>query len=154
MKNGTAGAAADPDRAPHLATRLVKREPSDRVVAMGLPNPWLGDFYHHLLTLPWWAFLAGLAVVYLGFDAASPLANATASSIATEAAEIVVTVTGLDETMSQPVHARTSYLAHEVLWGRRFVDVFTQTKDGCLAVDYRRFHDTKPFRPPLPSLLT
>ena len=68
MQNGTAGAAADPHRAPHPATRLVKREPSDRVVAIGLPNPWLGDFYHHLLTLPWWAFLAGLAVVYLGLN--------------------------------------------------------------------------------------
>ena len=306
VKDGMADAAADPDRAPHPATRLVKGEPSDRVVAVGLPNPWLGDFYHHLLTLPWWAFLVGLAVVYLGLnvlfallyllgdgaianarpgsfadafffsvetistigygqmspgtlygnivmtveamvgltllavsaglvlarftrptmrvlfskvavvtpfngvptltcrlanqrrnqilevqvsvtlvrdertaegewmrrfydlqlgrqrspifamtftvmhpiDAASPLANATASSLATEAAEIVVTVTGLDETMSQSVHARTSYLAHEVLWGRRFVDVFTQTKDGRLAVDYRRFHDTEPLQAP------
>jgi len=57
-----------------------------------------------------------------------------------------VTVTGLDETISQAVHARTSYLAHEVLWGHRFADVFTQTKDGRLAIDYRRFHDTEPFK--------
>ena len=56
-----------------------------------------------------------------------------ASCLAAEAVEIVVTVTGLDETISQAVHARTSYLAHEVLWGHRFSDVFTQTKDGRLA---------------------
>jgi len=302
-------APSDPGRAPR-ATRLVQREPGDRVVAIGLRNPWLGDFYHHLLTLPWWAFLVGLAVVYLGLnvlfaelyllgdhaiatarpgvfadafffsvetistigygqmspatlygnivmtveamfgltllavsagvalarftrptarvmfskvavvtpfdgdptlsfrlanerrnqileaqvsvtlvrdertaegewmrrfydlqlgrqrspifamtftvmhaiDPTSPLANATASSLATEAVEIVVTVTGLDETLSQPVHARTSYLAHEVLWDRRFADVFTQTKDGRLAIDYRRFHDTEPLQPPVPNL--
>ena len=84
-------------------------------------------------------------------DPTSPLANATASSLATEAVEIVVTVTGLDETLSQPVHARTSYLAHEVLWGRRFADVFTQTTDGRLAIDYRRFHDTEPLQPPVPT---
>ena len=84
-------------------------------------------------------------------DPASPLANATASSLATEAVEIVVTVTGLDETISQAVHARTSYLAHEVLWGHRFADVFTQTKDGRLAIDYRRFHDTEPLQPPAPD---
>jgi inward rectifier potassium channel len=66
--------------------------------------------------------------------------------LAAEAVEIVVTVTGLDETISQAVHARTSYLAHEVLWGHRFSDVFTQTKDGRLAIDYRRFHDTEPFK--------
>jgi inward rectifier potassium channel len=48
--------------------------------------------------------------------------------------------------MSQAVHARTSYLAQEVLWCHRFADVFTQTKDGRLAIDYRRFHDTEPVK--------
>src|SRR5205807_3072307 len=33
---------------------------------------------------------------------------------------------------------------HEVLWDRRFDDVFTQTEDGRLAIDYRRLHDTRP----------
>jgi hypothetical protein len=47
----------------------VQREASDRVVAIGLRDPWLGDFYHHLLTLPWWAFLAGLALIYLKLNA-------------------------------------------------------------------------------------
>jgi inward rectifier potassium channel len=79
-------------------------------------------------------------------DTASPLWNATASSLAAEGAEIVVTVSGLDETISRTVHARTSYLAHEVLWDRRFADVFTQTEDGRLAIDYRRFHDTRPIQ--------
>jgi inward rectifier potassium channel len=290
----------------------VQREASDRVVAIGLRSPWLGDLYHQLLTLPWWAFLLGLAVVYLGFnvlfallyllgdgaianarpgvfsdafffsvetistigygqmspaslygnivmtvealfglsllavvaglvlarfsrptarvvfskvavvapyngvptlslrlanerrnqileaqvsvtlvrdertaegewmrrfydlqlarqrspifamtftvmhaiDPASPLWNATASSLEAEGAEIVVTVTGLDETMSQAVHARTSYLAHEVLWGHRFADVFTETEDGRLAIDYHRLHDTEPVETPVPNRLT
>ena len=79
-------------------------------------------------------------------DPTSPLWSATASSLVAEAVEIVVTVTGLDETMSQAVHARASYLAHEVLWGHRFAGVFTQTKDGRLAIDYRRFHDTEPVK--------
>jgi len=302
-------AAVVPNGAARAPNRLVAREASDRVVAIGLRSPWLGDLYHRLLTLPWWAFLLGLAVVYLGLnilfaglyllgngsiasarpgvfsdafffsvetistigygqmspatlygnlvmtvealfgltllagaaglvfarfsrptarvmfskvavvapyngvptlsfrlanerrnqileaqvsatlvrderttegewmrrfydlqlarrrspifamtftvmhpiDPASPLWKATAASLAAEGAEIVVTVTGLDETMSQAVHARTSYLAHEVLWDHRFADVFTQTRDGRLAVDYRLFHDTEPLRPPAPS---
>jgi inward rectifier potassium channel len=302
MSHQPAVAPSDPHRTRRAAPRIVQPERADRVVAIGLRNPWLRDFYHHLLTLPWRAFLLGLAVVYLGLnvlfallyligdgaianarpgefsdafffsvetistigygqmspatlygnivmtveamfgltllavsaglvlarftrptarvifskvavvteyngvptlslrlanerrnqileaqvsvtlvrdertaegewmrrfydlqlgrqrspifamtftvmhaiDPASPLWNATASSLATEAAEIVVTVTGLDETTSQAVHARTSYLAHEVLWGHRFADVLTQTKDGRLAVDYRRFHETEP----------
>ena len=63
-----------------------------------------------------------------GIDPASPLWNATPSSLAAQQVEIVVTVTGLDETMLQAVHARTSYLAHEVLWDHRFADVFTKPR--------------------------
>jgi inward rectifier potassium channel len=302
VKQQTATAPSGPSSARRASPRLVQRERSHHVVAIGLRTPWLGDLYHHLLTLRWWVLLLGLSTVYLGLngvfallylsgdgavanarpgvfadafffsvetlstigygqmspatlygnivmtaealfgvallavtaglmfarfsrptarvmfskvavvteyngvpslsfrlanerrnqileaqvsvtlvrdehtaegewmrrfydlqlgrqrspifamtftvmhaiDPASPLWNATASSLATEAAEIVVTVTGLDETTSQAVHARTSYLAHEVLWGRRFADVFTQTNDGRLAIDYRRFHETEP----------
>ncbi len=46
-----------------------------------------------------------------------------------ERAEIVVTVTGLDETLSQVVHARHSYLAEEILFGHRFVDII-ETRAG------------------------
>jgi inward rectifier potassium channel len=77
-------------------------------------------------------------------DAASPLENATAASLARESVEIIVTVTGLDETLLQPVHARTSYLAHEVRWDHRFADLFIETPDGRLAIDYRRFHEVEP----------
>src|SRR5271167_4970179 len=68
VKDQTAAAPAGPDSAPRAPTRLVQREPSDRVVAIGLRDPWLGDLYHHLLTLPWWAFLLGLSGVYLGLN--------------------------------------------------------------------------------------
>jgi inward rectifier potassium channel len=44
--------------------------------------------------------------------------------------------------MAQTVHARTSYLPHEILSDRRFVDIFGWTEDGRRAIDYRRFHDT------------
>jgi inward rectifier potassium channel len=81
-------------------------------------------------------------------DAASPLENATAASLARESIEIIVTVTGLDETLLQPVHARTSYLAHEVRWDHRFADLFIETLDGRLAIDYRRFHEVEPIAQP------
>jgi inward rectifier potassium channel len=305
VEQPTAAAPSDPDDPRRARMRLVERERSDRVVAIGLRNWWLGDLYHRLLRLPWWAFLLALSGVYLGLnllfaflyllgdgaianarpgvfadafffsvetlstigygqmspatlygnivmtvealfglaliavaaglmfarfsrptarvmfskvavvteyngiptlsfrlanerrnqilearvtltlvrdehtpegewmrrfydlqlarqrspifamtftvmhpiDPASPLWNETASSLAAQAVEIVVTVTGIDETISHSVHARTSYLAHEVLWGHRFTDVFTRTDDGRLAIDYRQFHDTEPVEP-------
>jgi inward rectifier potassium channel len=105
---------------------------------------WMRRFYDLQLARQRSPIFAMTFTVMHAIDAASPLWNATASFLAAEGAEIVVTVTGLDETISRAVHARTSYLAHEVLWDHRFAEVFTQTEDGRLAIDYRRFHDTGP----------
>jgi inward rectifier potassium channel len=79
-------------------------------------------------------------------DADSPLHGATAALLTAQHAELIVTVTGLDETMAQPVHARSSYLPHEIQWGHRFVDVIGWTEDGRRIIDYRRFHDTVPLQ--------
>lgn len=77
-------------------------------------------------------------------DRESPLYGVTPAVLAEQNAELVVTVTGLDETMAQPVHARTSYLPDEILCDHRFVDVIGWTEDGSRFIDYRRFHDTVP----------
>ncbi len=105
---------------------------------------WIRRFYDLQLARQRSPIFAMTFTVMHAIDATSPLSNASPSSCAAEGAELVVTVTGIDETTSQTIHARTSYLAHEIYWDRRFVDVFTQTEDGHLAIDYRRFHDTGP----------
>jgi inward rectifier potassium channel len=75
-------------------------------------------------------------------DADSPLHGMSYEKLAEQHAEIVVIAGGLDETLVQPVTARTSYLPHEILWAHRFVDIFGWTEDGRRAIDYTRFHDT------------
>jgi inward rectifier potassium channel len=75
-------------------------------------------------------------------DANSPLYGATAAMLHEMYAELVVTASGIDEVLVQPVHARTSYLPHEILWNHRFTDVLGYTQDGRRAIDYARFHDT------------
>ncbi|MDQ2801235.1 MAG: ion channel [Pseudomonadota bacterium] len=77
-------------------------------------------------------------------DEASPLWGTTPEALAAAEAELLVTVTGLDETLSQPVHARFSYRAEELLWDRRLVDIFGYAEDGRRMIDFRRFHDTEP----------
>jgi inward rectifier potassium channel len=77
-------------------------------------------------------------------DRDSPFYGATSATLQALNAELVVTATGIDETIAQPVHTRTSYLADEILWDHRFVDVFCWTEDGRRVIDYRRFHDTVP----------
>jgi inward rectifier potassium channel len=75
-------------------------------------------------------------------DTNSPLHGMNYETLAEQHAEIVVIAGGVDETLVQPVNARTSYLPHEILWSHRFVDIFGWTEDGRRAIDYRRFHDT------------
>jgi inward rectifier potassium channel len=77
-------------------------------------------------------------------DDDSPLHRATAATLQAQNAELIVTATGIDETMAQPVHVRTSYLPDEILWDHRFADLFGWTEDGRRVIDYRRFHDTVP----------
>ncbi len=76
-------------------------------------------------------------------DQDSPLFGATHQVLEEMEAEILVTVTGLDETMSQTVHARVSYLPHEVRFNHRYADMFGITDDGRRAIDYGQFHRTE-----------
>ncbi len=75
-------------------------------------------------------------------DAQSPLYGIDPDLLAGQEASIVVTLTGIDETLSQTVFARIGYRADEILWGRKFVDILSETEAGETLVDYRRFHDT------------
>lgn len=77
-------------------------------------------------------------------DESSPLYGETPESLAQTQTDMVVTLTGLDETVSQTVHARHYYLTEEILWNRRFVDIILRNPDGWRDVDYTRFHDVTP----------
>jgi inward rectifier potassium channel len=59
-------------------------------------------------------------------------------------AEIIVTLTGIDETFSQSIHARHSYIANEIFWNARFADVLVTTTTGQRAIDLSAFHEIIP----------
>lgn len=73
----------------------------------------------------------------------SPLFGQTRESLANCAAEIIVSIIGLDETFSQTVHARHTYELDEIVWGARFADVLVLHPDGSRSVDYTRFDDVE-----------
>jgi inward rectifier potassium channel len=74
----------------------------------------------------------------------SPLSGVTPEQMIDDEMEIVVTLTGIDETVSQAIHARHSFLAEEIAWNMRFVDILSKTSDGKRCIDYSRFHDVMP----------
>jgi inward rectifier potassium channel len=74
-------------------------------------------------------------------DSASPLYGATPEIFKQRKAEIVVSVIGLDETLSQTIHARYPFKTSDIIWGARFADVLRTRPDGELEVDYTHIDD-------------
>jgi len=77
-------------------------------------------------------------------DEQSPFYGATPESLDEAETSLVVTLTGLDETVSQTIYARHTYVSREILWNMRFVDIISKTKEGNRFVDYSRFHNVVP----------
>jgi inward rectifier potassium channel len=77
-------------------------------------------------------------------DASSPLAGETPASMLEKEMELQVMVIGLDDITMQPVHAAYRYFTRDILWGARHADVLSETPDGHLLLDLRRFHDIEP----------
>lgn len=74
-------------------------------------------------------------------DQQSPLYGVTPDLLDQAETSLVVTLSGLDETVSQTIHARHTYVCRDVLWNMRFVDILSKTERGDRFVDYSRFHD-------------
>ena len=77
-------------------------------------------------------------------DEHSPLAGKTREDMEQEQAEILVLLTGVDETYEQTVHARTSYRADEIIWNAKFRTVYRgESSSNLLSVDVSRLHDVE-----------
>lgn len=80
-------------------------------------------------------------------DEKSPLHGATPDSCRDEDLELVVSVTGTDDTSLQPVHGRTRYVRGDIVWGARLGDVLRELPDGRLELDVRKFDAIVPTEP-------
>jgi inward rectifier potassium channel len=77
-------------------------------------------------------------------DESSPLYAATPDGLAERSAELLVLITGFDDSFNQVVNARTSYRWDEIIWGARFVPAFRADERGELVLDLTRIDDTVP----------
>jgi inward rectifier potassium channel len=77
-------------------------------------------------------------------DEQSPMYGLTREDLVGSDAEFLILLTGIDETFSQTVHARSSYGADEIEFGSKFSNMYIQDNDGnALAVDMNRFHSVE-----------
>lgn len=74
-------------------------------------------------------------------DQNSPLHGMTDADLRERDAEFLILLTGIDETFSQTVHTRSSYLADEVVWHARFTDIYNPpSPSGRLTIDIRKLN--------------
>jgi inward rectifier potassium channel len=74
----------------------------------------------------------------------SPLHGHTPASLKTDEVELFVTVSGIDDTSLQQVHARHKYTDEAIVWGARHADVLSVEEGGAIVLDLRRFHELTP----------
>lgn len=90
-------------------------------------------------------------VVFHDIDEASPLRHDSLPTLLRDEASIIVTLTGVDDTLAEPIHARHAYNADDLIWNAHFADTFRMEDDKRI-VDYGRFHDVvRDGDPPLPT---
>ena len=77
-------------------------------------------------------------------DAHSPLAGLDDAALRAARAELIVLIKAFDDTFSQTIYARTSYLAEEVVWNARFTPMIQAGEDGVLEMDLSRIDGLEP----------
>jgi inward rectifier potassium channel len=78
-------------------------------------------------------------------DETSPMRGLTRQDLIDADAELLILLTGTDETISQTVHSRSSYKADEIIWNVRFTNMFIRTSDGgIIGMNMSRIHNVEP----------
>ena len=81
-------------------------------------------------------------------DEKSPLYGVTAEDLTRSHARILVSVVSIDTVIPASVHSQYSYLARDILFGQRFVEIYHDTDEHSMEVDYARISDTEPATAP------
>lgn len=74
-------------------------------------------------------------------DASSPLFELSDDDWRERQIELIITVTGVDETFGQAIHARYSYTVDQLHRGAAFADIISRDEQDRLTIDYSQFHE-------------
>jgi inward rectifier potassium channel len=80
-------------------------------------------------------------------DEESPLYGQTPESLSELRGQIIVTISGTDETVAYSINVRHTFSPHEILWDHRFVDISSKAPNGDSYLDYAHFHETVALQP-------
>jgi inward rectifier potassium channel len=86
-------------------------------------------------------FLLSWTVMHT-IEKSSPLYGLTTETMERLHAQILVSLTGVDETIEGTLHARHMYSSRNLMFDHRFIDVIHMGNDGHRYLDYTHFHET------------
>jgi inward rectifier potassium channel len=93
--------------------------------------------YHKIVFFP------SIWTVNHPIDEESPMFGKSEDELKNGKAEVLVLLSGFDDTFSTNVHARLSYSADEIIWGAKFVNIFGTDENGNGTVDLDRISEYK-----------
>jgi len=76
-------------------------------------------------------------------DESSPLYGMTPEDLKKSDTRLMASIVCIDTVIPAPVQSATDYTYDDILWNRRFVEIYTETPEGRLTVDYGRIHTTE-----------
>lgn len=82
--------------------------------------------------------------IFHTIDEQSPLYGLTAEDLARSDTALALTVSGLDDSSEQQLHARRAYAHDRIRWQHRYADIASVNADGRWVIDYERFHAVVP----------
>jgi inward rectifier potassium channel len=92
--------------------------------------------YNPAFSLPW--------TLMHPIDEQSPLYGFSAESLADSQSQIIVSLSGIDETVDRDVHARYTYGANSIILNHQLVDIIHVVDDRNRYVDLASFHHVVP----------
>ncbi|HYY28282.1 MAG TPA: ion channel [Chthoniobacterales bacterium] len=92
--------------------------------------------FDHLINFP-----AALTVRH-SIDETSPLFGLTPEDLQQSDSRMLASVVCIDPVIQAAVQSQTEYLHEQIVWNRRFAEIYTEDSAGRYTVDYSRFHDT------------
>jgi inward rectifier potassium channel len=116
----------------------------DERLANGEPMRRVYDLQLKRTTSP--VFALSFLVVH-PIDEASPLYGATQENILANGTNIVATFTGIDDQLAATVHSRYLWTTTDIVFDRRFVDLFKRDELGRRYLDLGPVHETEPLAP-------
>ncbi len=80
-------------------------------------------------------------------DESSPFFGLDPEAAAKWEIELMVSITGVDDTSLQPAHGRHRYVDREIVWGARPADMLSEEPNGRITLDLRQFDKIVPTKP-------